>query len=75
MRNHRYSVQSLSSRTNKWEEIYAPDSLKQAKKDAVEWEHAVLARIAKGLVHYSIGVRIVKPGDQGEPIHLVMWAP
>lgn len=71
--NHRYSVQSLSSRTNAWEEIYAPDSFKEAKKDAVAWETGVKERIQKGLVHYSIGVRIVKPGDQGDALYLRTW--
>ena len=69
----RYSVQSLNGQTNTWNEIYAPTSLKEAKKDATAWETAVKARRAAGKVHHSNGVRIVRPGDQGDAFFLRIW--
>lgn len=69
----KYQVQSLDGRTNTWATIYEPTSLKQARKDAKEWRAGVLERRKAGKVHHSIGVRIVKPGDQGEPFLSQIW--
>lgn len=75
MRNYRYAVQSLNSQTNEWRDIYTANSLKKAKLDAKNWEFDVKRRMEAGRVHYSIGVRIVKPGDLGDPLYLKTWGP
>lgn len=69
----RYSIESLNNQKNAWQKIHDSSSFENAMFIAKDWERDVKARIAKGLIHYSIGVRIVKRGDQGEPLYLTTW--
>lgn len=65
-----YLVQSLDERTGTWATVRQASSKLQARGDAIAWKAEVLERRAKGLVHFSVGVRVVKEGDAGKPFFI-----